>query len=163
MSTKTAETARVTTFVAVEPDDAFEVFTEETDLWWRRGARFRGGGEGSVVRFEESQRLVEVSADGATFEIGRVLAWEPGARLLVRWRARAFAPDEATEVEVRFDRAEGGTRVTIEHRGWEAIDPKHRVRHGLVGSAFAAMMGLWWGDLATTFRMRAAQRTAPTQ
>jgi hypothetical protein len=49
----------------------------------------------------------------------------------------------------------GGTRITIEHRGWEAIDPEHRVRHGLEPSAFAAMMGRWWGDLATTFRMRA--------
>jgi hypothetical protein len=158
MSTRTSETARVTTFVAVEPHDAFEVFTEETDLWWRRGVRFRGGGDGSVVRFDGTKRLLEVSPAGEAFEIGRVLAWEPGSRLLLEWRARAFAPGEKTEVEVRFERAEGGTRVTIEHRGWDSIAPEHRVRHGLVGGAFSAMMGLWWGDLATTFRMRATTR-----
>jgi hypothetical protein len=158
MSARGPETARVTTSVQVDPDDAFKIFTEETDSWWRRGARFRGGGEGSVVRFDGSRRLVEVSPNGDTFEIGRVLAWEPGARLLLEWRSRAFAPGESTEVEVRFERSEsGGARVTIEHRGWETIDPKHRARHGHVGSAFAAMMGMWWGDLATTLRMRAEQ------
>lgn len=29
--------ARVTVLVAVDPETAFEVFTEEIDQWWRRG------------------------------------------------------------------------------------------------------------------------------
>jgi uncharacterized protein YndB with AHSA1/START domain len=160
MTERSLETARVTTFVAVDPELAFDVFTRETDLWWRRGMRFRGGGEGSIVRFEgeRPRRLVEVSAGGETFVIGRVLAWEPGLRLALEWRSRAFTGDEVTHVDVRFEAASGGTRVTIEHAGWEAIPKEHRVRHGLAGAAFAAMMGMWWGDLATTYRMRAAPR-----
>lgn len=160
MKGRSAETARVTTFVAVDPEDAFDVFTRETDLWWRRGMRFRGGGDGSVVRFEgeTERRLVEVSTGGETFEIGRVLAWERGLHLAFEWRGRAFAPGEVTHVDVRFEGASGGTRVTIEHAGWDAIPEAHRARHGLTGTAFAAMMGLWWGDLATTYRMRAAAR-----
>jgi len=35
--------ARATTFVAVDPADAFEVFTSEIDQWWGRGPRFRFG------------------------------------------------------------------------------------------------------------------------
>ena len=31
--------ATVSIIVAVEPAVAFEVFTQETDLWWRRGLR----------------------------------------------------------------------------------------------------------------------------
>ena len=44
---------RVTTVVAVEPAEAFELFTADVDLWWRRGPRFRAdGGRPSVLRFE---------------------------------------------------------------------------------------------------------------
>ncbi len=111
-----------------------------------------------MVEGESPRRLVEVSTGGHTFEIGRVLSWEPGLRLAFEWRARAFAGDEVTQVDVRFEAANGGTRVTIEHAGWEAIPTEHRARHGLNGAAFATMMGMWWGDLATTYRMRAAAR-----
>jgi hypothetical protein len=38
-----SDSARVTTFVGVSPEDAFAVFTEQIDQWWRRGPRFRGG------------------------------------------------------------------------------------------------------------------------
>ena len=52
--------------------------------------------------------------------------------------------------------AEGaGTRVTIEHRGWDRVPAGHRARHGLVGPAFAALVGLWWGDLLAALRARA--------
>src|ERR1700761_1216684 len=99
-----AEVARVTTFVDVSPLDAFEVFTQEVDLWWRRGPRFRGGGADSELLFEEDaqgRRLIERDSRGA-FEIGRVQVWEPGVRLVLDYRARNFAPHECTTVEVRF-------------------------------------------------------------
>ena len=126
------EVARVTTFVRLDPREAFEVFTSEIDSWWRRGPRYRIGGEGTL-RFEGGAggRLVEaVPGGGPEFEIGRVLAWEPGARLAFEWRARNFAPGEVTQVEVRFERAERGTSVVLEHRGWEAIAARHPVRPG---------------------------------
>ena len=154
------EVARVTTFVRVDPREAFEVFTAEIDSWWRRGPRYRIAGEGTL-RFEGGAggRLVEViPGGGPEFEVGRVLAWEPGARLAFEWRARNFAPGEVTHVEVRFQRAEGGTSVVLEHRGWEAIAGKHPVRHGLTGSSFSDMIGLWWGELMTSYRVHAAKR-----
>jgi hypothetical protein len=33
-------------------------------------------------------------------------------------------PDTAQEVEVRFEPAEGGTRVELIHRGWEVLGPE---------------------------------------
>ena len=36
--------ATVSVFVAVAPADAFDVFTRETDLWWRRGFKYRLAG-----------------------------------------------------------------------------------------------------------------------
>ena len=37
------------------------------------------------------------------FEIGRIRAWEPPRRLVFGWRQATFAPDQDTEVEVRFE------------------------------------------------------------
>ncbi|NTX03031.1 MULTISPECIES: SRPBCC domain-containing protein [Myxococcus] len=156
----TEQIARVTTFLEVEPGVAFTVFTEETNLWWRRGPRFRGShAADSVVRFEGGAggRLIEEDGAG-TFEIGRVLTWEPGARLCFEWRGRNFAPGELTQVDVRFEPSQGGTRVVLEHRGWEALRPDHPVRHGQDVPAFLAMMGMWWGGLATSLRSQATPR-----
>ncbi|RUO93798.1 activator of HSP90 ATPase [Corallococcus sp. AB018] len=156
----TADRARVTTFVAVSPLDAFEVFTEETDLWWKKGPRYRGlQNPRGVLRFEPpgpGGRLLE-SFENDIYEIGRVLVWEPGARLVFQWRASNFSPGETTEVDVRFEPTFGGTRVVLEHRGWDAIRMDHPVRHGQDGAATVATIGLWWGDLVTRYRLHAAR------
>ena len=155
-----SESARVITFVEVSPADAFEVFTEEVDLWWRRGPRFRGGGPDSELCFErdaEGRRLIERGKDGV-FEIGRVHVWEPGKRLLLSYRLRNFTRDERTEVEVRFEEQGKGTRVVLEHRGWQALGPEHPARHGLTGESFSGMIGLHWGDLITAYRHHARTR-----
>jgi len=151
--------ARVTTFVAVDPSDAFEVFTAEIDLWWKRGRRFRFGGQGAL-RFEGG-RLVETRSSGGEFEVGRVLAWEPGARLVFEWRGSNFGPGEITEVEVRFEGMNGGTQVSLEHRGFSKLRPDHPVRHGLLDEAFTDMMGRWWGELAMAYRNYVANRPNP--
>jgi uncharacterized protein YndB with AHSA1/START domain len=149
------EVVRVTATVAVDPATAFALFTEEVDRWWRRGPRdrFRPDRAGTLV-FEPGAggRLVEVYGPGDEHEVGTVRVWEPGRRLVLGWRGAGFAPGEETEVEVRFERAAAGTRVTLEHRGWEALRPDHPARHGLVGGAFASMLGLWWGDRLNELR-----------
>jgi uncharacterized protein YndB with AHSA1/START domain len=152
------ENARVTTFVAVSPDDAFEVFTEDIDRWWRRGVRFRHApGEKSELGFvhdARGHRLVE-RLPHRVHELGRVLAWEPGRRLVFEWRPNNFAADECTEVEVRFEASGEGTRVTLEHRGWDKIRVDHPARHGQEGRAFSARLGTHWGELMTAYRLYA--------
>ena len=54
--------------------------------------------------------------------MGRVTAWEPGARLAFAYR-NVHLELEDTEVEVRFEPIAGGTRVTLEHRGLERLPP----------------------------------------
>jgi uncharacterized protein YndB with AHSA1/START domain len=151
-----ADRARVTTHVEVDALDAFQVFTEEIDRWWRRGPKFRNSRRfDGRLEFEggEGGRLVERSGDEEVFEIGRVLVWQPGARLVFEWRGSNFGPKDVTEVEVSFEPTASGTRVVLEHRGWEKLPLDHPVRHGLDGSAFTSMIGLWWGDLLTSYRM----------
>jgi uncharacterized protein YndB with AHSA1/START domain len=154
---------RVSTRVEVDADTAFRIFTEEVDAWWRTGPRFRWHGErDGTVRFEpgEGGRFLEVYDEeaGDAFEVGRIQVWDPPKRLVFTFRARVFAPGESTEVEVRFEPSGGATDVTVEHRGWDALRDDHPVRHGMDVSAFSDMMGVWWADLLTSARRRAAER-----
>ena len=121
----------VTTVVRVDPAAAFHIFTEEIDAWWKRGPGYRSAD--GAMRFE-SGRLLEGGEP-----IGRVLAWEPGARLLLEWSTWSFRPGERTEVEVRFEAVGDGTRVTVEHRGWES--------RGSGAGVFRTVVGLWWGAM----------------
>lgn len=156
--------AKVSVSVAVPPAEAFRVFTEEIELWWRRGQRFRTAGHRrGIIRLEPGVggRLFE-SFDGEhgprVLQTGEVTCWEPPARLVLRWRNVNFRPDEHTEVEVRFAAARSGTQVTVIHRGWSTIRPDHPARHGLAVEAFVRMMGMWWGDLMTELRVHAERR-----
>ena len=156
-------TVRVTTVVAVDAHAAWEVFTDDVDLWWRRGPRFRWRHDRhGVLRFEGGAggRLVEtVEGDpGEDFEVGRIRVWEPGKRLVFEFKVLRFEAGESTEVEVTFESAADGTRVSVEHRGWDALPKDHPVRHGLEGAAFDAMMGAFWGDLLLSARWRAERK-----
>ena len=143
-------TVTATTIVAADPATAFEVFTTEVDVWWKRGPRFRPSLRGKgVLRFEPGVggRFLETYQDGSTFEFGRVTVWAPGERLVFQCKARDFAPDEFTEVEVRFAAEGASTRVTLENRGWERFPDDHPVRHGMGEPAFSDVMSVWWADL----------------
>jgi len=154
--------AAVTVTVPIDIAEAFRVFTEEIDLWWRRGRRFRNApGDSGLMLLEPGAggRVFESFGSGSeatVIEVGRVKAWDPPHRLLFEWRNVNFAPAEHTEVEVRFQPGTSGTRVTVVHRGWSAIRGDHPARHGLSDPEFVRMLGLWWGDLLTSLRLRIA-------
>jgi Activator of Hsp90 ATPase homolog 1-like protein len=160
------DVVRVTVSVALPALEAFRVFTEEIDQWWRRGRRFRNAPHGrGFVAMEPGVggRVFEsFGADDAAqlHEIGRVSVWLPGERLVFNWRGINFAPGESTEVEVQFRPMGGSTHVTVVHRGWAALRAEHPVRHGQDVPAFVRTMGLWWGDLLSALREH-VQRPRP--
>lgn len=158
----TSDSVTVSTLVAVDPATAFSIFTGEIGVWWRPKVRrlFRKDRDGTM-NFEPGAggRLLEVypGQPDQPFEVGRVLAWEPPGRLVFEWRQHGFAPHEVTQVEVRFEAERGGTRVTLEHRGWDSLPADHPARHGYTGGAFTSMIGLRWADLLTALRSHAAR------
>ena len=153
LSSPPGDQARVTIGLALSPLEAFEAFTQDIDLWWRRGPRFRNAGSepGSVCMEPGVGGRVFESFDGPTgevvIEVGRTQVWDPPHRLLFAWRFSNFAPGETTEVEVLFQPSASGCRVTVMHRGWSRVRPDHPARHGLAQAAFIRMIGLWWTDL----------------
>jgi len=156
---------RVSTWVAAPPRRAFELFTADIGRWWRPGPRFRFSGDrDGTLRFEigpGGRRLVQAFDDGAPpFVVGEVRTWEPGARLVLSWRLGNFAPNEVTEVEVRFEASAKGTRVSLEHRGFVALPPAHPVRHGREARAFLERVARWWGELLTSLREQPAEAEA---
>ena len=156
----TGDQARASVLVRVSPPDAFRIFTEEIDQWWRRGRAYRlAGKRGSVMCLEAGVggRLLEsyqLRGETRVVETGTVTVWEPPTRLVFEWRSVTFAEGERTEVEVEFAPSPSGTIVTVTHRGWAAIRDDHPVRHGAATRAFLADLGRWWGALLSSMRGR---------
>jgi uncharacterized protein YndB with AHSA1/START domain len=111
--------------VAAPPERAFEVFTAGFASWWPPSHSLVDGGyESAHIEPREGGRWYERSRTGVECEWGRVLAYEPPHRILLSWELDGeFAvdpdPSRATEVEVRFTPEGDGTRVELEHRGFE--------------------------------------------
>jgi len=103
---------------------AFEVFTAGIGRWWPKSHHIGAADlDTLVIEPKAGGRWYERGVDGAECEIGKVLVWEPPARLVLAWQLTAdwkYDRSLITEVEVRFiaDGA-GATRVELEHRDLE--------------------------------------------
>ena len=167
MNRTPGDEASATVLVAVPIEIAFRAFTEEIDLWWRRGLRYRvARADRGILHLEPrvGGRLFEsIATESGTrvVETGTITSWEPPTRIVFTWRAVNFAPSEKTEVEVTFAPSASGTLVTVRHRGWSAIRPDHPARHGEDVPRFIGNMGRWWGDLLTSLREYLSRSSPP--
>jgi hypothetical protein len=146
--------------VAATPERASCVFVDDIGGWWRpNGLLLFTTQSPSVLAFEPGLggRFTETFGNGEVFEIGRITAWEPGVRLTFTWRQASFAPDQVTQVEVRFDPIGDQTRVTVEHIGRDTI-PQDRVAcHRFSDAVFLWRHAEWWQLLLAAM----AQSTTP--
>jgi uncharacterized glyoxalase superfamily protein PhnB len=144
-----------TVTVRLDPAAAFHAFTSDMDKWYARGPHsfnYPDRAVGITIEPRVGGRWLEVWREGDGYEIGRVLAWEPGRRLLVSYRNRYLPDDPLTEIEVRFDPVPDGTLVTLEHRGWERL-PAELLRQ---------WAGRAWKQLVAEFARYAEGEAAPT-
>jgi hypothetical protein len=122
MNPQTTEIAPVTKTVTVKcsPEDAFRIFTAEIATWWPLETHSIYGAKATTAILEGrvGGRLYEVSEDGEEGVWGTVIVWEPPHRFACEWRLPPGSP-VATDLEVRFLPDGDGTRVELEHRGWE--------------------------------------------
>jgi len=102
------------------PQAVFHAFCDEIGRWWpiKQGFSF-GGGRTTNLLLEGrvGGRFCEQLSDGSEFEVGRVTAYDPPERVAFSWRSPNW--EAATQVSVRFIAEGAGTRVELEHSGWE--------------------------------------------
>jgi SAM-dependent methyltransferase len=106
------EASRTTVSISIElalaPIASFDVFVEElTVALTQSGMSFEAGANGRITEGE--------------FEVGRVIAWKPGELIQFQWHQADWEIEEVTNVEMRFEPINGGTRITLEHRGWGGL------------------------------------------
>jgi uncharacterized protein YndB with AHSA1/START domain len=133
--------------VAASVEEAFRLFTDEIAAWWPVESHSMAADrdDGSTVRelvLEPTQggRLYEIASDGTEGTWGRVLTWEPPHRLVLAWKPN-LRDEPETEVEVTFTAVEHGTRVDLEHRGWELLGDRAAQAAESYRSGWAFILG----------------------
>jgi uncharacterized protein YndB with AHSA1/START domain len=115
----TVKAIRKTVTVARPREEAFRVFAERLADWWpRKYLLGQDRAERAVLEPREGGRVYEVQAGGHEAEWGRVLAYDPPERLVLAWGLNG------SEVEIRFADEGAGTRVNLEHRGWDRLEDR---------------------------------------
>jgi uncharacterized protein YndB with AHSA1/START domain len=110
----TKQSASASVEVAVDPETAFRIFTDDIDLWWVRGPiNFFDAARAVGMKIEPGVggRVLEVYKPGDNEDvlvIGRITVWEPGSRFAYS----SEVDDTATQID--FEELDGGTKVTVE-------------------------------------------------
>jgi uncharacterized protein YndB with AHSA1/START domain len=132
---------RRTITVDASQERAFEVFTSQFGTWWPKEYSISEAGLADfVVEPKAGGRWYELAKDGKEYDTGRVIAFEPPARLTLAWHLNGsfqYDPDpaHASEVEVRFiPETATRTRVELEHRGIERHGGDADAVRGIVDS-----------------------------
>lgn len=142
------EVIRKTVTVGCSVEEAFRVFTADAASWWPVETHSIHGSVAEIV--------FEPEVDGAVYEIGTngerghwatVLEWEPPTRLLLAWNILERKGD-ATEVEIRFLPEGAGTRVELEHRGWDGVELEALAKHSNYDTGWDHVLGFYERRLA---------------
>lgn len=135
------EVVRKTVTVDCTVEEAFRVFTSEAASWWPVESHSIHQSVSEIV-FEPRAggRVYEVAESGEHGHWATVLEWEPPKRLLLAWNILERAGD-ATEVEVRFLPDGTGTRVELEHRGWENVEVEGPAKRENYESGWDVVLG----------------------
>jgi hypothetical protein len=143
------EPLKISFDVACSPDHAFTVWTSGIGTWWPPDHTVTGQAEEVVLQSGVGGRIFERTSDGVEHDWGIVTAWEPPVRLAYLWHIGRESAD-ATQVEIRFvPQGASGTRIEIEHRGWERL--------GAVGEERRAQNQVGWESLLPHFQGAVAE------
>jgi uncharacterized protein YndB with AHSA1/START domain len=133
----------VTVDCAVE--EAFRIFTADAMSWWPVDSHSLQGSEVREIVFEPNVggEIYEVAESGERGHWATVLEWEPPNRLVLAWEVSPGIV--GTEVEVQFLPGDDGTRVELEHRGWENAAAGASVKRDDYDSGWGYVLGKY-GD-----------------
>jgi uncharacterized protein YndB with AHSA1/START domain len=138
---------------------AWRVFTAKTGSWWPLASYKigRAAAVDAVIEQHAGGSWYERGDDGSVCQWGRVLVWEPPARLVLTWDISAdwvYDPTLGTEIEVRFVEHAEGTRVELEHRKLDRFGPRRDEMRRIFDTEGD------WGKLLALFAQRAEAEKA---
>ena len=135
------EVVRKTVTVDCAVEEAFRVFTTDALSWWPVESHSIHQAVSEIV-FEPRTggEVYEVAESGERGHWATVLEWDPPRRLVLAWNI-LHREDEPTEVEVRFSPEAYGTRVDLEHRGWERLAQDGPAKRGSYDTGWGFVLG----------------------
>lgn len=140
--------------VRAPQERAFRTFTQAMGSWWIKGHSLIPAGQRDVViEPRDGGRWYETGEDGSEQMWGRVLEWDPPARVMLAWQLNGdwrYDPDFETTVEVRFVPDGDHTLVEFEHRDLERFGDKADAVRG----DYESGMDGGWGQLLARFQER---------
>ena len=115
--------------VASDAARAFEVFTD-LGAWWDPASTPAPETFGVIEVTPGVGGVVVLLLDGAPRPLGRVTAWEPGARYAQTYLPHWWAPEgvQPTWIDVTFTDEGGVCLVQLSHGGWDATNLALRQR-----------------------------------
>jgi uncharacterized protein YndB with AHSA1/START domain len=138
---------RQSTLVRSDVRHTFDTFVRTIGIWWPVDP-FSAGKErvrDIVIEQRAGGRVYEAWADGTEVDWGELLAWEPPSRFVMTWNETPVP----TEVELSFAALGPAlTRVTVEHRGWEALTEEQLAQDcALPGGYRAGSYSTGWAQI----------------
>jgi Activator of Hsp90 ATPase homolog 1-like protein len=143
---------RTSVLVRSDRQHTFDTFVRTMAAWWPV-VPFSAGRErvrDITVQPRTGGWVYETWDDGTEIRWGELLAWEPPARFVMTW----LGTPAPTEVELAFAvLGPALTRVTVEHRGWEALTDEQlredcALPGGYLGGAYSGGWQIILGRLA---------------
>ena len=153
------EPIRRSIVVPLSPERSFALFTGRMGEWWPRGKTPGGQHVDVVVEPHAGGGWFERDAAGTVTKWGKILVWEPPARLIIGWQLNSdcrYDPEFLNEVEITFtSEARGGTLVRLEHRGLEKFGVSGRLRADNIDSGWTERLSDFTAFVAQDARQEA--------
>jgi hypothetical protein len=138
------------------------MFVRTIGVWWPVQPASAGRERVRDITIEHcvGGKVFETWDDGTTVEWGELLSWDAPSRFTMTWSITPVP----TEVELRFiELGPNLTRVTVEHRGWEALSDEQLAEDcGLPGGYLGGSFDIGWSLILDRFARRAEQDDATT-
>jgi len=131
------------------PATAFNVFTSGMGLWWPLKSHSVFGEEALTCECEPRAggRVYEKTRGGGEALWGTVMLADPGRRLMMTWHP-GRPPTTAQMLSLTFLGTSGGTRIDLEHSGWDALGNRAKETRAPYVTGWDEVLGRCFADCA---------------
>ena len=131
------------------PAQAWALFTSGLGTWWPLDSHSVFGAQAVTCECEPHAggRVYERTKAGGEALWGTVMLAEPCRRLLMTWHP-GRPPHTAQVLSVQFTATAGGTRVDLEHSGWETLGARAKETRAPYVTGWDEVLGRCFAEAA---------------